>query len=666
MRASRVRLKWCAVILALSVGGAEATEQEPIPESLQTATLAAEEKILRTLAAVAPAVVEDFRKATAALDANDYASAATGFALVLSAAPDFDPAIRRSGLALAMSGHRNEGLAQIEHAIELRRSTENLVALAAVIRRSADPDYRPTSEERGRIIALASEALLIADGDDFAAASLLAESAISQGDADNLRVAVARLLEHHPDVLQSHLYAAILAKYDGRSSVAEKEIREAGRLGLPTAIVNEFLTAKNDSQGDAWRWVRYAGVATAAWAGGLLLLFVLGKVLSAVTLRSIERDDPNATAIGAPRVIRTVYRRVVQFAGFYWFLSMPFVALLVVGLTGSLFYGFMMVRHIPIKLMLIIAFGALATVWALVCSLFVRIKDEDPGRAIGEDDAPALWRVVREVAGEVGTRPVDQIWLTAGSEVAVFERGARRARMTDTARRALIIGAGVLDGFGQNALRAVLAHEYGHFSHRDTAGGDVAIRVQRGIYKFVVALAQSGYAVWWNIGFHFARLFDFLYRRLSLGAIRLQEVLADRVAIQLYGLDAFREGLSHVVRRSVEFGAAVDQEIGAALESRRVLANIYTLGPIQDPQTRAAVDTAIQRALLAETTEDDSHPSPKDRFRLGERIVGKPPATGADDSLDAWQLFRNPEALKEELNAPLAERVAARVQVLQG
>ena len=165
MYASRVRVEWFAVILALSIGGAEVAAQELVPESVQTAELTAEEEVLRALAAVAPAVVEDFRKATAALDAEDYASAATGFALVLSAAPDFDPAIRRAGLALARSGHREEGLAQVEHAIERRRSAENLVALAAVIRRPEDPDYRPTREERGRIIALAREALMLARPD---------------------------------------------------------------------------------------------------------------------------------------------------------------------------------------------------------------------------------------------------------------------------------------------------------------------------------------------------------------------------------------------------------------------------------------------------------------------------------------------------------------------
>ena len=40
------------------------------------------------------------------------------------------------------------------------------------------------------------------------------------------------------------------------------------------------------------------------------------------------------------------------------------------------------------------------------------------------------------------------------------------------------MGIGLLPGFSQDSLRAVLAHEYG-LSHRDTAGGDVALRVNQ-------------------------------------------------------------------------------------------------------------------------------------------------------------------------------------------
>jgi len=298
--------------------------------------------------------------------------------------------------------------------------------------------------------------------------------------------------------------------------------------------------------------------------------------------------------------------------------------------------------------------GAGASLYAIVRSLFVRIRDdEDPGRAISESDAPELWKTAREVAAAVGTRPVDEIWLTPGTDLAVFERGTVRQRMTDHARRALLLGAGVLEGFQQGAFRAVLAHEYGHFSHRDTAGGDVALRVTNGMMAFAIALANAGFAVWWNLAFQFLRLYDFLFRRISHGATRLQEVLADRVAIQHYGIAAFRNGLTHVIGRSVLFQKLAQDEIQGAIQQERFLSNLYSLATPSDPAAMNSLAEQITKILDAKTTEDDTHPSPKDRFRLGERIHS---ATVSHVDGCVWQLFHDPSALMAEMTSLVAKR----------
>src|SRR5437016_4144654 len=152
--------------------------------------------------------------------------------------------------------------------------------------------------------------------------------------------------------------------------------------------------------------------------------------------------------------------------------------------------------------------------------------------------------------------------------MAVYERGSRRERARDCAKRVLILGVGVLNGFSQRAFRGVLTHEYGHFSNRDTAGGDIAFRVNQDMIKFAVAMAENGQAVWYNVAFHFLWLYHFIFRRITCGATRLQEVLADRVAARLYGAPAFEEGLTHVIRRSVEFNHFAAGEIASAQQAQ--------------------------------------------------------------------------------------------------
>ena len=614
-----------------------------------------ERVIVANLEAISPESVTSFESATQALDSGDFKQAAIEYRVVLEAAPDFDPALRRLGAAYVELGHYEKGIALLERAIAIERSPANLFSLAYALGYPGQDRGEPSREALTRAQSLAIEAARL-DPEDASMATLPAQLALTLDAIPEFGEAVDLMLANHPGHMPTHYFAAIRAAIDEDWLEAERQIKEAGRLGLPQEAIDEFLAMGVGQHAATWRWAKYAGTATAIWASGLLLLFVVGKILSAVTLASVERDDPNSAVSGATKNLRTCYRWVVTVAGLYWYLSLPFVAIIVVALTGSIIYGFLMIGRIPIKLAIVLIVGAVVSLFAIVRSLFVRIRDdEDPGRAITEADAPALWAMAKDVAASVGTRPVDEIWLTPGTQLAVYERGGRRARMSDRARRALLLGAGVLDNFEQSAFQAVLAHEYGHFSHRDTAGGDVAMRVQNGMYKFAVALAEAGYAVWWNMAFQFLRLYDFLFRRISHGATRLQEILADRVAIQRFGFDAFQQGLTHVIRKSFVFDHAVDLEINDAIESRRPLANLYALPEPNTGDVAQEIDQEVAAALEEDTTEDNTHPSPKERFRLGQRVVG---ATSGFASGVVWDLFSNPESLMAELTADVATQVA--------
>ena len=213
-----------------------------------------------------------------------------------------------------------------------------------------------------------------------------------------------------------------------------------------------------------------------------------------------------------------------------------------------------------------------------------------------------------------------------------------------------MLGTGVLSGFRTQAFRAVLAQEYGHFTHRDTAGGDIALRVNIDMMNFALAMARSGHAVWWNLGFQFVRIYHFLFRRISHGASRLQEVLADRMAAVKYGAGAFEEGLRHVIRRSVEFSFAANREISLAVEGGRALHNLYDLSVVAEN----AVEEEIEKALNRSTSEDDTHPSPADRFRLVRQIRSE---SRPSDASMVWDLFQNREALTQEMSAVIDQAI---------
>ena len=212
------------------------------------------------------------------------------------------------------------------------------------------------------------------------------------------------------------------------------------------------------------------------------------------------------------------------------------------------------------------------------------------------------------------------------------------------------MGIGVLKDFNQTDFSAVLAHEYGHFSHRDTAGGDVALRVRNDMTKYFYALYSAGQNVWWNLAFQFLRLYNFIFRRISHGSTRLQEVLADNVAAKTYGNLAFQNGLTYVIKRDIEFNTFANIEIDEAKKVNRPFNNLYELSG----NSTLSIDEELNKSLNRKTTEDDTHPSPIDRFRFISTLNNE---NIKYDTSKIKDMFLNWDSLTEEMTKIIEDNV---------
>jgi Zn-dependent protease with chaperone function len=611
-----------------------------------------EQRIWQELQTIAPNMVETFKDATTALDKNNFAEAVRLYEAVYKKAPDFDVVMRRLGGSLVLSGRKPEGFALLEAAVKKKESPENLFSLAQALALPSDGS-QPRREDLERALPLTRHAVDLYQGNDPSYLLLWAMISVKTSRLEYVRQATARLLKEHADLMETHYFSAWVAVADKDWRKVEAELKQAQAMGLSAAAAEEVLHAAGLRTGATrWRYAYYMLYAIGAWLIGLELLFVLGRVFSKKTLRWLETSDPNTVAASGQEQLRKYYRWLINVAGAYYYVSIPVILLLVLAVMAAVLYAIFMLRYIPYKIVLLLVFGGLMTVYSLVRSLFVKIKSEDPGRTLGESEAPELWALTREVARVVGTRPVDEIRITPATEMAVYERGSFRERAQDRGHRVLVLGIANLNGFELNAFRAVLAHEYGHFRHRDTAGGDVALRVNNDILKFALALAHSGQAVWYNLAFQFLRVYHFIFRRISHGATRLQEVMADRVAAINYSPQAFEEGLRHVIRRQIEFEDVAQWEINDAVKSRRALQNLYEL-PVSN---EICIEEKINEAIARQTSEDDTHPAPAERFRLASRVTftGELPP-----SRMVWDLFADRAALTDEMSALINRLVRA-------
>ncbi|MEU9988565.1 M48 family metallopeptidase [Streptomyces sp. NPDC048045] len=202
--------------------------------------------------------------------------------------------------------------------------------------------------------------------------------------------------------------------------------------------------------------------------------------------------------------------------------------------------------------------------------------EEPAGIAVTEAEEPRLWALVRDLAAATGTRAPGRIVLTADVNAAVSER-SRLLGLLPGPRR-LYLGMPLLTGLTEAQLRAVLAHEYGHFSGGDTrlsalvvrgraqigrvigqfherADGKVATerarqeaasakRVAKGKKAKTVDTRGTG-ATYRTMAVIYTA-YGKLYLRASLSTARAQEYAADLAAARIAGRDATASALREI------------------------------------------------------------------------------------------------------------------------
>ncbi|WP_433533249.1 M48 family metalloprotease [Micromonospora sp. CA-263727] len=196
--------------------------------------------------------------------------------------------------------------------------------------------------------------------------------------------------------------------------------------------------------------------------------------------------------------------------------------------------------------------GSISAVFALLYGVAAVSRVEAPPTGavfLPRRQAPELWRLVEELAGELDTRPPTRIFLTPEVNAAVSEE----PRMLGFAvgARTMYLGVPLLTQLTPTELRAVLAHEFGHYAGRHTRFGAVTYRgaaaLQSALFRLRMTAQSrqgiSGYAWFYQkIVGGYARLFLWV----SLAVRRRQELEADARAAAVVGPAATAEALRRV------------------------------------------------------------------------------------------------------------------------
>ena len=600
-----------------------------------------ESTIETQLESMNPSAVSVYQRATIAMDSEDYELARTLYEKVTVMAPGFSTAYRRLGAIEAITNNVDQAIVLLRKALELEPDGYNQSALAqALIERNTPKDLWEAFD----LASAAAKA--IPDDEDILSVWLISASTLEN--VEVLREADEQLLQLAPNSLLGHYMAGLLAANDGKWMKAEAEILLSQQLGLPSDIVQEVLASGISRNAMFVRVLRAGLIGLASWIFGLGILFLMGTILSKATIKALNnyRLTTNFQPQPEEKRIRSIYKSVIAILSLFYYISIPFVILLLFLVVGGAFYVFFMIGTIPIYYALILVVMLIGSLFAILRAVFSKTKIFPTGHLLRRIDAPDLWMLVEDVARKLAVRPVDSIIITPGVEIAVYEEGSILKKMRGAGQRNLILGMGVLSGLTQGQFAAVLAHEYGHFSNRDTAGGNMAKQVYISLHQLAQRLIKSRAAQIYNPAWLFVLGYQRIYLHVAHGASRLQEVLADRYAAASYGSVNLIEGLKNIIRQSIVFSLTAEYEIQESVEGNKTIINLYDL-PMRD-NLAEEFEKQIEEDMNRATSKYDSHPAPKERIAWIERMQ-IPNSSIEDNFKPLLHLFPNSEDLQRKM-----------------
>jgi Zn-dependent protease with chaperone function len=481
------------------------------------------------------------------------------------------------------------------------------------------------------------------------------------------------LVDRFPTNGELACFNSLALAADNHFGAASRELERARSLGadplkmLSPQMVHEIQTrgAPNLPERFGWAMLYFAGF----YAVVMLAMACAGLVLASRTrgnralglLQAMPEhlvEEGQVVRASGETMLAHLYAVALVVGLILFYLSMPFIIVGLLGTTALLVYLIFLGGRIPIKLVIIIIVVGLGAAWAVFKSLFSKPASGSFGLPKTVEEEPRLHQVLGDVARRVDTDPVHEVYVAPGSEIGVHQEGRGPFGMFGVKRRVLTLGLSTMRFLTVNELEAILAHEYAHFSHRDTFYSRFIYQVHLSIGQALWGMGQvGGNFTYFNPFYWFLFLYYKCYSLLSAGFSRSREFLADRMASSLYGSDVFASALTKVSTDGMLFEKTIYDSISGLLEKQESFVNMYeAFRHYRDKQLTKEQREEEHQKLMAETGSlFAQHPTIAERLQA----VAELPVAQKTNATPALQLFRNPEETEKELTKFLTDYMAA-------
>ncbi len=285
---------------------------------------------------------------------------------------------------------------------------------------------------------------------------------------------------------------------------------------------------------------------------------------------------------------------------------------------------------------------------SLAWSIFPRRnKPQVTGIRISSADHPALFDLIQRVGSQISQVMPDEVYIVPEPNTYV---GEYRGWLGFHKKRILGIGLPMLAALDRRQVRAVIAHEFGHFSNGDAILGPW-------IYSTRMAIERSigSISTWLQAPFHW---YGQLFLRVTLAISRKQELEADRQAALVAGTQVTIDTLKQTELLAPLYGLFTEQEVGYVISRGYYppLSEGFHLFLCSE-RIRNFTEAQIQK-VMAEDTFDPNSSHPTLPLRIRELASGAPISAAEEtgDSLPGTTLLKDlysvELALMQAVNGP--------------
>jgi Zn-dependent protease with chaperone function len=340
----------------------------------------------------------------------------------------------------------------------------------------------------------------------------------------------------------------------------------------------------------------------------------------------------------APSIARRAALAIALLVGFY---------VLAIGIAGLLLLvayevGSEAISHNTFGTMKLVFFcvvGAGIILWSILPRFDHFVA---PGPQLTQQDQPELFEMIDSLSQATGEAMPTGVYVIPEVNAWVAQRGGI---LGIGSRRVMGLGLPLMQILSVTQLRAVLAHEFGHYYGGDTRLGPLVYNMRGAIGRTVYNLARRNSILYKPFAWYGSGAL-----RLTQGVSRQQEHAADELAARTVGAKALADALSSIHSGAIAYLPYIQQEVQPLL--RLSVRPAFATGFAQflaAPRIEKVVAEETAREI-AEGKADpyDSHPPLRER--LAELAKLSQGVTNETD-VPATSLLRNLDALEAELLA---------------